>query len=239
MVKYVHRDDLQAVRGHLQRLKSQAQRGEITYRADYQGCGEYRWYRDVQTSLADDVGMVFRIIGRVDDITEEYLWHERKEQDGLTGLLNRPAFESKVNGLLRNEGFEGALFLFDMDNFKDVNDTCGVMAGDELLRSVARIFAQSFRDIDLKARIDGDELAVLTIGPMSEALIMQRAEEILEAVRMLPEILSLECPVTLSIGIVCPGEDSWTFEQLYQKADDALYWAKEKGKNQYHVEDYK
>ena len=235
----IHRDDLRSVRGHLQRLMSQPQRGEMIYRADYQGCGSYRWCRDVQVSLADEAGTVYRIIGRVDDITEEYLWCQRKEQDGLTGLLSRESFEGKVNGLLRNEGFEGALFLFDMDNFKDINEICGVMAGDELLRSVAQIFVRSFRDVDLKARIDGDKLAVLTIGPMSEAMIRQRAEEILEAVRVLPEILHLECPVTLSIGIACIGEDSWTFEQLYQKAEDALYWAREKGKNQYHIEDYK
>lgn len=226
----IYRDDLRAVQSHLLRLLRQARRGEVIYRADYYGGGEYRWYRDVQTSLADTAGEVYRMIGRVDDITEEYLQYRSQEQDEVTGLLRRHAFEEKVGRHLRSEDFKGVFFLFNID-------PCGIMAGDELLCGAAGIFAQSFPETDLKARTGSNELAVLAIRPMSKALICRRAGEILEAAGKLSESLNLEGPVNLSIGIACPEKDFRTFEHLYQKADEALYWARRKGKNRYHIED--
>lgn len=230
-----HRDDVIICLEHLQNVNFSVARNEFEHRADYYGDG-YRWYRTSYRSLRDNNQHVHRIIGHALDITEKRKWKERAERDGLTGLLNRSTMEYKVNDLLRKKNFRGAFFLFDIDNFKTVNDTCGHTVGDGLLMCIARIFELNFREMDLKCRLGGDELAVLTINPMEECHIIRRAEDVLEAVRTLRGEMQLCIPVSISVGIACADEGTWSFENLYQRADAALYQAKREGKNRFCIE---
>ena len=228
----LHRDDVPLCLQHIQNMNYSADRCEFEQRADYYGDG-YRWYRTSYRTMRNEDGVVYRTVGHAIDITERRKWQEQAEKDGLTGLLNRQTMENKVNDLLRRKQFRGVFYLFDIDDFKRVNDTCGHTIGDGLLMCVARIFEMNFRDEDLKCRLGGDELAVLTVNPMDEEHITRRAEEVLTAVRTLQDDMQLCVPVSISVGIACADEGTWSFENLYQRADIALYRAKQEGKNQF------
>lgn len=228
----LHREDVPLCLQHIQNMNYSSDRNEFEQRADYYGDG-YRWYRTSYRAFRNEDGVVYRTVGHAIDITERRKWQERAEKDGLTGLLNRQTMENKVNDLLRRKNFKGAFFLFDLDDFKRVNDTCGHTRGDGLLMCVARIFEMYFRSEDLKCRLGGDELAVLTVNPMEEQHIVRRTEEILRAVRALQDDMQLAVPVSISVGIACADQETWSFEHLYQRADIALYRAKQEGKNRY------
>lgn len=231
---FLHRDDVALCLQHILNINYSEDRGVFEQRADYYGDG-YRWYRTSYRALRNEDGMAYRAVGHAIDISEKRKWQEKAEKDGLTGLLNRQTMENKVNDLLRRKQFRGVFFLFDIDNFKQVNDTCGHTAGDGLLMCVARIFEMKFREKDLKCRLGGDELAVLTVNPMETEHIARRAEEILAAVRTLQDDLQLNVPISISVGIACADEGTWSFENLYQRADIALYRAKQAGKDQFYM----
>ncbi len=230
----IHRDDVPLCLQHIQNMNYSTDRSEFEQQVDYFGDG-YRWYRTSYRAMRNEEGVVYRTVGHAIDITEKRKWQERAEKDGLTGLLNRQTMENKVNSLLRRKQFRGVFFLFDIDDFKRVNDTCGHTIGDGLLMCVARIFEMKFRNEDLKCRLGGDELAVLTVNPMEEEHIMRRADDVLAAVRTLRDDMQLNVPISISVGIACADEGTWSFENLYQRADIALYRAKKEGKDQFYM----
>ena len=145
--------------------------------------------------------------------------------DSLTGLYNRMVFESERRIL---SGSDIALILIDIDKFKDINDTYGHDAGDRVLKRVGEIIAAAFRSTDFPCRIGGDEFAVILLKMTPEYLpiLMTKLDQIRNELKNsegIPE-------ATLSIGGAFNngelGED-----ELFKKADMALYEAKNKGKN--------
>jgi len=146
--------------------------------------------------------------------------------DELTDLYNRKMFEEMRLELV-DKGI--AMLLIDVDYFKSVNDTYGHAVGDQVLKNVASILAHSFRLEDYVSRIGGDEFAVImrhmdsNLKYVVEAKI-QHVREMLAATQDLP-------PVTLSIGISFSERDNR--EDVYHKADLALYDVKERGRNGY------
>lgn len=152
--------------------------------------------------------------------------------DPLTGLLNRGALEQGVRRYLAGEGACGALFMVDMDDFKKVNDRFGHAAGDALLREVARAIRGVFRAEDLLGRIGGDEFCLFAAGLQERAALVQRAEQLLEAVHRVRIPAARDAfQVTLSVGAAACPEFGREYEALYERADIALYQAKCRGKN--------
>lgn len=149
--------------------------------------------------------------------------------DGLTRLPNKRAFEEHLSALLRtasSAGKEGCLVIFDLDNFKQINDTKGHPAGDAVLRSVARILLREVRLGEEVFRIGGEEFAILVDGDRQAGLAA--AERVRTAVGEQKRGPALP---TLSAGVaVFPG-DADDRDDLVQKADLALYSAKQRGKN--------
>lgn len=148
--------------------------------------------------------------------------------DDLTGLPNRRGFYTRAGLLLRtpNHGLSPALLLLDLDNFKDVNDSLGHAAGDELLRVVAARLNASLRDEDLLVRLGGDEFAVL-LPDADDAGATEAASRLLAVVEKPVPLEGLRVQVTGSIGIaISPfhGEDVGT---LLRHADIAMYRAKQ------------
>lgn len=148
-------------------------------------------------------------------------------KDSLTGLLNRRALD-EVLEKLEGDNRPFSLLLMDIDRFKSVNDLYGHAAGDEVLRSVARILEETVGSQDLCGRYGGEEFLVLLPGRnLPETYEM--AERIRVAVASHEN--SLHIPVTLSIGAsVCPMQ-SMRVDDLFELADRALYRAKEGGRN--------
>jgi diguanylate cyclase (GGDEF)-like protein len=157
------------------------------------------------------------------------------DHDSLTGLLDRRRFRSELDSYVSfsaRYGGQGAVMIIDIDGLKEVNDSLGHHAGDNLLRQIARILRERVRTTDIVARLSGDELAVLmpqtdTEGAMQlgEDLRAQVAENASPA----PEADS----VTISVGITMFGsEQAGGPEAVLVAADQAMYRAKEDGRNQ-------
>lgn len=153
--------------------------------------------------------------------------------DALTSINNRSGYESTLAReweLAKRHHCDLSLLIIDIDNFKSINDNYGHQAGDQVLKHIAKIVATTIRDSDLLYRYGGDELtAILRNTPQAGALIL--AERIRLAVAE-HAITYKQAPIraTVSIGIAC-AHDCHHHEQMQEKADAALYRAKNDGKD--------
>ncbi len=202
--------------------------------------GSYRILESSASPLFDETGKLAGFQGVDRDVTErvqteariEYLAHH----DALTGLPNRvllrDRFEHAVAQARRAHARVGLLFL-DLDNFKVVNDTLGHAAGDELLLSVVTRLARCTRDSDTISRQGGDEFIVLLDSVPDMEAVERVAGEILEHLAEPILIGSHELAASCSIGVVVYPEDGSDFDRLLQKADTAMYNAKNAGRNTY------
>lgn len=201
--------------------------------------GEYLWCRIRATTQFDEDGRPYKVVGVILDIDEEKKRSEKllemAEKDGLTLLLNKETMQKRAEEFLALAGQHErhALFIIDIDNFKQVNDQTGHLAGDRVLAAVARDMRRLFRTSDLLGRVGGDEFAVLIKDiPFREA-IADKAAAMVAGIAQMSQELGLSCPVTASIGISLYPEDGCRFSQLYESADQALYCAKRIGKARY------
>lgn len=157
--------------------------------------------------------------------------------DWLTGLANRRAFEARLQAELDNTAAGPlALILLDLDQFKNVNDSCGHLAGDRLLCQVSQLLRQDRRPHDLVARLGGDEFSlILPQCPPSSAI------DIAERLRRSLELFSFtwgerRFMVTASVGVACISDRNTTLEDAMRRADAACYRAKEKGRNRVQID---
>ena len=200
------------------------------------GHDEYRWINSTANLLTDpDTGDILCFL-YAKDIDEqkkiEFQLKHKAERDSLTGLYNRVTAESFITQLLKEyEGNRSAFLMLDLDDFKNINDVHGHYAGDFVLRSIAEVLRASFRSDDIVARMGGDEFCVFIKRIPSEKFLMIKAEEIAEGFEHIAYKGIQENTISMSIGIaICPDHGN-TFNQLYKKADAALYQAKALGKN--------
>jgi len=154
--------------------------------------------------------------------------------DAVTQLFNRGEFEKMSRRLVERATQQRrplSLLLFDIDRFKSINDLHGHQAGDDVLRDVAEVLADSARESDLAFRFGGDEFAVILAGtPHDEALAF--AERLRERIARL-RIGATDMPVTASIGVasIRAGQSHGGISELVRIADAALYQAKADGRN--------
>lgn len=158
--------------------------------------------------------------------------------DALTGLFNRSYMEKKIAELLA-EGCNGMLFIMDMDNFKQVNDTFGHIAGDKALQIFAEAIKKNTRRMDVVGRLGGDEFVVFFADMTDKDIAAEKAKAITES--FLTQFRTVHCMdnVSVSIGIASAPEDGSDFTTLYKRADKALYHIKNNGKSSYHFFDEK
>ncbi len=171
---------------------------------------------------------------QIEDLRKNLSISARK--DVLTGLWNRKHLEDEVERFLDENGQKAVFMIMDVDNFKQINDTHGHIMGDAVLECISRILQSSVGPRDIAARIGGDEFAVFLKGDYSD-------EEIREYCRMLiselenemADVIGSKDIVTVSMGIAQVPLDAYDFVGLYSKADKALYYVKQNGKNDYHL----
>ncbi len=162
--------------------------------------------------------------------------------DKLTSLKNRGYFEEKSKGYLDNTkkikenhrrqwaGFNDISFLFfDIDYFKKINDTYGHAVGDTVLQKVADILKKDLRVGDIVARWGGEEFVAILLGA-NEEQAKKKAEQIRGEVEQMTFENPAELKITISIG-VAEFEEGKTFEDMVKHADEALYKAKDSGRN--------
>lgn len=161
------------------------------------------------------------------------------DRDRLTGLYNRNGFEHIAEGFLMREGAEGALILFDLDNFKLVNDMEGHPAGDRLLQCFAACLTETFRRDDVAARLGGDEFIILVRSPVNAAVLEEKFRELSRKVHTAFGKYYAKYSVSASAGAVLADGDMRDYRSLYKCADTALYIAKYMGKDRFYINEEK
>lgn len=178
------------------------------------------------------LGLRIQLIKRQSKIlskSEKY-YKEISALDPMTGLANRRAFDQEMDKLI-NEGGNLNLVLLDIDHFKNYNDSYGHLAGDKVIKKLSAILQEAVREEDMAARIGGEEFALILRNEKVEM-----ARNIAERIRLLfsqtPFYFSgqnIHCTVSIGIAILELGESAI---DIIERADKALYRAKDKGRNQ-------
>lgn len=202
---------------------------------------DFTWYQANLTSLLGPEGYVTRIVGRMININDRKLKEMelllRAEKDALTGIYNQGATEQLIHNALQ-EGKENALsalMIIDLDNFKEANDLLGHANGDQLLEKTAEILKEMFKGGDVIGRIGGDEFLVFMRNLTTISDADEMAGNIVKSVRY--DLTSEGQPihVTCSVGVAVSPYHGKTYEELFEKADKAVYTVKANGKDGYRV----
>jgi len=180
--------------------------------------------------------VVFHDVSELRGLTRKMSY--QATHDPLTGLVNRREFERRLDEAMDSAHAEEAihmLFYMDLDRFKVVNDTCGHLAGDNMLREVATLIKNEVRDSDFVGRLGGDEFGALLIGcPIEKA--RQIATDICNAVSDYRFVWKDKIfNIGISIGLVEISHASGTLQDVMSAADSACYMAKQQGRGQVHI----
>ena len=154
--------------------------------------------------------------------------------DALTGLRNRTYAKSRVDELL-DKGHKGALFMFELDNFKKINDTYGHIVGDKTLQMFAEVLKENSGRNDVACRLGGDEFIVFYTDMAEREKAAEQAEKIIYMIAERFKEQEFIDDVSVSMGIAFYPDDGKNFQMLYQNADKSLYYIKKNGKNSYHI----
>ncbi|MDR2897711.1 MAG: diguanylate cyclase [Spirochaetaceae bacterium] len=155
--------------------------------------------------------------------------------DSLSGLYNKLTTEKLISDFLFSVDSNSfhALLLIDCDNFKRINDSFGHMYGDSVIVDISKKLTRIFRSSDIIGRVGGDEFMVFLKNPSDIQMVFHKAHEICAAFKTTYTEKNNEVTLGASIGISLFGHDGLTFQELYEKADTALYTVKDRGKNGY------
>ncbi|WP_454190786.1 diguanylate cyclase domain-containing protein [Paenibacillus sp. Marseille-Q7038] len=159
---------------------------------------------------------------------------EGAEMDPLTQLTNRAGLEKKVKTSLKNEPGQGTMLIFDLDNFKLVNDKLGHPEGDKLLKKFAGCLKSYFRKNDIVARMGGDEFVVFIHSNITRDILSDKLNALLDSIRR--ELSSYDrYGLSTSIGVAYVNQSTNGYDDLYKCADAGLYMAKRQGKNRFYI----
>lgn len=241
----IHPEDLEktklALTAHLQGDTSYF---ENEHRIKFED-GSYRWMQTRGIAVWDADGIPIRMVGSLTDINDRKMAEEKLLHDAfhdtLTNLPNRTLFMDRlyhaVERAKRRENYQYAVLFLDIDRFKDINDSLGHIAGDNLLIEVSKILVDGLRATDTVARLGGDEFVILLedIDDISDAtFIANRVQEKLSE----PIVISGHTTyISVSIGIVLSVTGYARPEDVLRDADIAMYRAKARGKARFEIFD--
>ena len=156
--------------------------------------------------------------------------------DGLTGLMNKSAAESAARIYLASNSAFGhaALFVIDLDQFKQINDQMGHQMGDRALETVGDSLMKLFRSNDIVGRVGGDEFVALMKNTSDREMVANRADLICKTVSK-TQLCGTSIMLTCSIGVAICTKRNCSYDALFKLADEALYRVKNEGKNGYRI----
>lgn len=196
----------------------------------------YRWC-NISHNIMKKNGKVVRLIGKVVDIDEEIKEKERllykAQVDTLTGHYNKEAFYKLCTKYFK-ENHNAAILFIDLDNFKQVNDLLGHMTGDKAIKDAAKKLKMIFSQHDLISRFGGDEFCIL-VKEIAEETLIDKLNWIIDKLNEIYQNEQQTVTITASIGVVLAPDFGTDISHLLLCADQALYSAKECGKNQFVV----
>jgi diguanylate cyclase (GGDEF)-like protein/PAS domain S-box-containing protein len=242
LMQSIHPDDRARVVAERERAVKERQPYVIEYRVRNQH--ETRWLESRAEVRYDTEGKPLNMIGTIQDITERKE-HEKQLQhiahyDALTGVPNRVLLADRLSQALarakRDHGLMAVCYL-DLDGFKPVNDNFGHEVGDKVLVEVTRRIKDAIREDDTVARLGGDEFVVLLVGMQVPEECAGSLNRLLDVVHQPIEIQGHSIRISASIGVALYPEDDHDPDTLLRHADQAMYIAKQSGKNRFHLFD--
>lgn len=238
----VHAEDLSFVQEQIgSTFADQMDEGELEFRMARRD-QSVLWIQErirllPKTSTAPaELRIVCRDVTEAHNLSQELSY--QASHDSLTGLVNRRELENRLARVLetaRTDSSHHALCYLDLDQFKVINDTCGHVAGDELLRQLSEVLRMKVRRRDTLARLGGDEFGVLM-----EHCVLRQAQRVANTLRRCVEEFRFSWEnktfsVGVSIGLVPVTSDSGSVASALSAADTACYVAKDQGRNRVHV----
>ena len=191
-----------------------------------------RWYRMFLLSVADENGYVTNFVARMVNIQVQKLAQEKMkneaERDLLSGVYNHATYERICTELAekRDDGIVYAMV--DIDNFKQLNDSRGHHAGDQIIQHVGNVLENAVKGRGYAGRIGGDEFSVCFYDVYTREDAVAKFAAIRSAIQQYVNTV----PFTVSVGVTMSKGRKMNFKELYFEADEAVYFAKESGKNQ-------
>ena len=191
-----------------------------------------RWYRMYLMSVADENGYVTKFVARMVNVQEQKEAQEsmrvKAERDSLSTVYNHATYE-RLCTELADKSDDGLMYVMvDIDNFKQINDTRGHHAGDQVIAHVGQVLSAAVNGKGYAGRIGGDEFSVCFYDIYSREEAMSKCVGIKTALNQFMNTV----PFTVSMGTTISNGRKLTFQELYYEADEAVYFAKENGKNQ-------
>lgn len=205
--------------------------------------GRYLWCRMRSTALRDAGGKIYKIVGIIINIDEEkrsaQALQDRAERDALTRLLNKHATRVQAESYLADFAGDAlcAMMIIDLDDFKRINDRFGHRFGDAVLTQASKEIRRLFRPQDLVGRIGGDEFLVLMRGIDRREVAEDRCRRLAAALGNIYREQLGRTPLGCSIGVALYPRHGRSYTELFDRADRALYRAKERGKNAFAIYD--
>lgn len=197
------------------------------------GSGKMGVFKAINSRIYDKQGRTETTIGKLIDISEETVEKEellaKSQLDGLTGLYNAETTKELIVERMKNKDNKkiDAFILIDCDDFKDINDSLGHLAGNQMLEHIGESLRGSFRNTDVMGRVGGDEFCVYIEDIPSVGFVQQKCQQLITLISETNE--GFKATVTIGIALV-HGKD--TYENVFKKADNALYQGKRNGKVQ-------
>ncbi len=230
VMNFIHPEDREKLMEVISR-RIAGEKGKITYYLRiFSKSGEEK-YLKIISSVVNYMGREVSLMTVIDISHEKRTEKKLKdlsERDQLTGLYNRRYLDMKLNELVeiaRNEGRKFSIILFDIDNFKKINDTYGHQVGDEVLIKISEAVKETLRETDIFGRWGGEEFLVILPDTEEPCAVAERIRKIVESLKFTSNL-----KVSVSLGATVYREKD-TPESIINRADEALYTAKEKGKN--------
>jgi diguanylate cyclase (GGDEF)-like protein/PAS domain S-box-containing protein len=233
----LHPSDLIDIEQEVKRTLRHGKSFDTQYRILNQN-GDIRWIKAIGSLIANDAGTPIRLTGITQDITdkiqrEELIW-QQANFDQLTLLPNRKLFHELLDQEIKNAHREKKntwVLFMDLDGFKEVNDTLGHHAGDELLKQVAQRIRNSLREADIVARLGGDEFVVIISHSDELNAVDLIANKLIETIAESYSIDDSVVHISASIGVANYPNDAQNADDLLKFADQSMYISKQDGKN--------
>lgn len=243
---YVLPDDLPVWDDVMDKLKKPGFRTEQQYfELRLRGSdGRFRWIGANYLLIRNADGQPTRFVGAIEDIQEKRESDDairlQATHDNLTGLPNRYLYNDRLEQqiVMARRGQSSLIMaVWDLDSFKNINDTFGHLAGDQLLKGVAATMSSCLREVDTLSRFGGDEFVMLLACPKGEEekVAIQATSRVFDALQKPIDVGDVSVIVKASCGISFYPEHSTDAEELFELADRALYMAKCTGKNKAHI----
>lgn len=211
---------------------------EITKAANIMASGSVD-VENLKVDSTDELGKMAEAFNKMKIARDTYQMEAKT--DTLTQLYNKATFENICRKMLQEFKDEEdnetlmALFIIDLDHFKEVNDTKGHQFGDKVLKKFAKQLRKSFRPYDGIGRFGGDEFLVI-INNLPDTEIITRKAEIINKVARELKIDGENANITASVGIAIVPNDGTEYEEIFRAADKSLYFVKKHGRNNFYCE---